>query len=273
MFVQGQVYRRQELHRSYGGQWQGGISTPSGQPFLFLFTGETGRQYGYRDGWTDEGLFLYSGEGQHGDMAFVRGNRALRDHVAEAKDVHLFEYVHAGHVRYIGQMVCTGFHQRQSADADGRMRQAIVFELSPVAGFEEGAPTAEGDIAPTQYPLATLRERAYAAEAYAATPRERMQIALARSATVRTYVLAHANGVCEGCGAPAPFHTASGRPYLETHHIRRLSDGGPDDPRWVAALCPNCHRRAHYGGDAAQFNQKVGELVGDREQRASVADS
>src|ERR1700746_1774493 len=24
---------------------------------------------------------------------------------------------------------------------------------------------------------------------------------------------------------------------------RRLSDGGPDHPRWVVAVCPNCHRR------------------------------
>ena len=29
MFVQGKLYVRRDLHRSYGGQRQGGISTPS----------------------------------------------------------------------------------------------------------------------------------------------------------------------------------------------------------------------------------------------------
>jgi hypothetical protein len=38
-------------------------------------------------------------------------------------------------------------------------------------------------------------------------------------------------------------------PNLEPHHIRRLADGGPDHPRWVAALCPTCHRRVHHGVD------------------------
>ena len=47
----------------------------------------------------------------------------------------------------------------------------------------------------------------------------------------------------------APFITPDGQLYLEVHHIERLSDGGPDHPRWVVAVCPNCHRRAHYAGD------------------------
>ena len=41
------------------------------------------------------------------------------------------------------------------------------------------------------------------------------------------------------CGAAAPFTTKEGLPYLEAHHIRRLTDGGPDDPRWVAGVGPN----------------------------------
>jgi 5-methylcytosine-specific restriction endonuclease McrA len=57
------------------------------------------------------------------------------------------------------------------------------------------------------------------------------------------------------CGnQPAPFVTEAGEPYLESHHIRRLSDSGPDDPLWVAALCANCHRRAHYAVDANAYN-------------------
>ena len=40
-FVVGQVYNRhRDLHGHYGGQQQGGISTPAGYSLVFLFTGE-----------------------------------------------------------------------------------------------------------------------------------------------------------------------------------------------------------------------------------------
>ena len=49
MFVQGQVYRRRDLHDQYGGQQQGGISTPANHPIILLFTGKSGQQNGYAD--------------------------------------------------------------------------------------------------------------------------------------------------------------------------------------------------------------------------------
>src|SRR5262249_58238961 len=58
-----------------------------------------------------------------------------------------------------------------------------------------------------------------------------------RSAIVKRYVLTRANGVCEACGNPAPFPRPDGTPYLETHHTRRVSDGGPDHPRYVGGVC------------------------------------
>ncbi len=79
----------------------------------------------------------------------------------------------------------------------------------------------------------------------------------ARSLAIRLYVLSRANGSCEGCRAPAPFHKSDGSPYLEPHHTTRLSDGGPDHPARVIGLCPNCHRRAHYADDSKQFNDSL----------------
>ena len=102
MFIQGHVYRRRDLHDQYGGQRQGGISTPSQHQLILLFTGESGEQHGYADGWSADGLFLYTGEGQQGDMAFIRGNAAIRDHIDNGKDLHLFAQVKKGYVRYLG---------------------------------------------------------------------------------------------------------------------------------------------------------------------------
>jgi 5-methylcytosine-specific restriction protein A len=57
-FVPGEVYRRRELHDLYGGQGQGGISTPKDHPIIFLVTGESGTQYGYTDGFRRDGDVL-----------------------------------------------------------------------------------------------------------------------------------------------------------------------------------------------------------------------
>jgi 5-methylcytosine-specific restriction protein A len=37
--------------------------------------------------------------------------------------------------------------------------------------------------------------------------------------------------------------------YLEGHHVIPLNCGGLDDERNVVAICPDDHRRAHYGED------------------------
>jgi 5-methylcytosine-specific restriction enzyme A len=56
---------------------RGGISTPTNAPYIFLFTGESGGAYGYSDDWIDDGVFLYVGEGQVGDMQFIRAGTRL----------------------------------------------------------------------------------------------------------------------------------------------------------------------------------------------------
>lgn len=47
------------------------------------------------------------------------------------------------------------------------------------------------------------------------------------------------------CGEPAPFFDKNGNPYLESHHVITLANGGPDVIYNTVAICPNCHRRIH----------------------------
>lgn len=83
LFEPGRVYnRRQDLHGEYGGQHQGGISTPADYDLIFLFTSESGSEYGYKDEFRPDGTFWYTGEGQKGDTEMVRGDRALRNQSA-----------------------------------------------------------------------------------------------------------------------------------------------------------------------------------------------
>jgi 5-methylcytosine-specific restriction protein A len=88
----------------------------------------------------------------------------------------------------------------------------------------------------------------------------------ARDPRVKAWVLDNAEGICEGCGCPAPFMDADGKPFLEVHHVIQLCEGGPDTTKNAVALCPNCHRRCHMSGDKKDFSDglygKVGRLVG-----------
>lgn len=86
-----------------------------------------------------------------------------------------------------------------------------------------------------------------------------------RSTRIKAYALMRANGICEGCNSKAPFVNKEGKPFLEVHHITRLADDGPDDPRQVIALCPNCHRKAHYSKDNDQFNERLSIYVNKKE--------
>ena len=68
-----------------------------------------------------------------------------------------------------------------------------------------------------------------------------------RDPAVRADVLKRANGICESCKKTAPFKKSNGQPFLEVHHVVPMSEGGADTIENVVALCPNCHREAHFG--------------------------
>ena len=251
-FEKGRVYnRRQDIHARFGGQQQGGIITPVEHPVVLIITGEEGLQHGYADQFRPDGVFEYFGEGQIGDMRIRAGNRAIAAHSEDGKGLLLFRKTTLG-LRFEGEMVCDGFRYQIAPDRDGKQRNAIVFEMRTMEAVLEASAT------PTISPptnLAELRKLAWFAASTAAVPisQGRRNI-YQRSRDVRDYVLARACGVCEGCGASAPFLRSDGTPYLEPHHLRRVSDGGPDHPRHVIGLCPNCHRRVHAGMDGDSYD-------------------
>lgn len=82
-----------------------------------------------------------------------------------------------------------------------------------------------------------------------------------RDPLVKAWVLQKADGVCEGCGNPAPFIANDGFPFLEVHHVHPLADGGSDRISNAVALCPNCHRRCHTSADRKEFTSSLYERV------------
>jgi len=131
-FEVGALYNRQkQIHGVFGGQRQGGISTPKEHPLVIAFTGEAGVSHGYHDFWDDAEVFHYFGEGQVGDMKYVAGNRAIGEHVKDGKTLVVFQMMGKGRpYRYLGRFMCqSSYVQPGMPDGKGQPRSAIVFRL------------------------------------------------------------------------------------------------------------------------------------------------
>lgn len=262
-FIVGQEYsRRDDIHLHFGGSKQSGISSSAKCPAIFLFTGDSGDQYGYRDGFDSADVFSYTGEGQIGNMEFKAGNRSIRDHAADGRTLHLFRSLGKGKNQlYLGEFVAANYSMRRGPDRDGMEREVIVFHLLRVSAVQEAPlPFVAKE---KSLSLEAARQRALQAcsSALGSAGTTAVHMVYARSRDVRNYVLLRANGVCEACLKPAPFLGTDAQPYLEAHHTTRMSDGGVDHPRFVAALCPTCHREIHYGQNGSELNKKLTELL------------
>lgn len=265
-----EYHRKSEIHDIYGGQQRGGISTPGRFPFVLLFTSDEGEQYGYHDDFV-EGVFHYTGEGQSGDMQMNKGNRAILEHSKQGKKLHVFGATKKGFVRYWGEAECLGYEEVTRPDAAGVNRRAYVFHLDLSAGVAKGVQSPKANY--TEPNLKTLKKkslnelRAAALEPSVvnSAPKEKKQLAYYRSEALKLYVIARSKGFCEACHSAAPFKTNTG-PYLECHHMHRVADGGPDHPENVIALCPNCHRKAHYAVDAKIFNEGLQKIIFEKEK-------
>lgn len=142
-----EVVTRQELNATFGGGIQGGMLTPAGGRYIFLFSDPVpGDLYGYTwDGWENKDLhtFFYTGEGAVGDQEFTRRNRILRDSLKEHREVHMFvadgyrdgtrERTH----RYMGQFSVDSdqpWRREDAVDSTGATRSVIVFRLHREGG-------------------------------------------------------------------------------------------------------------------------------------------
>jgi 5-methylcytosine-specific restriction enzyme A len=131
-FIPNQIYKRSLIHDEYGGNRQGGISPSAKVPYIFIFSGKSGAQYGYRDGWDNHNIFSYTGEGQEGDMQFIKGNLALKEHINRGKRVFLFEIESGGLVKFSSEMEFYDADYFETPDKNGSNRIGIKFFLKRI---------------------------------------------------------------------------------------------------------------------------------------------
>lgn len=132
LFKEKEILKRSLIHDQYGGNRQSGISASAKFPFIFIFTGAEGKQYGYKDRWENNNVFSYTGEGQLGDMQFTKGNLALREHLRTGKRVFLFRYIQRSFVEFVSEVESIDFDYFLTHDREGDLRTGIKFFFKKV---------------------------------------------------------------------------------------------------------------------------------------------
>ncbi|UTF53420.1 HNH endonuclease [Natronosalvus rutilus] len=235
-FDGGETYNRSTLHDEFGGQRQRGISPCRDTLIVLLFTSFSETDEGYRDTIEEDGTVVYTGEGTEGDMAFNHGNKAIRDHRADDRELHLFRTLGDGDVEYVGQYVCTDWFREELPDSTGTTRSAIRFELEPIEPMADvgHSRASEDDRPSSQAEVVDLPD--------GNTSTERRQTV--RDDVVRNEVLVRElkrlyNDRCQVCGERRL--QGPDTAYSEVHHLMALGDDGPDTPENTVVLCPNHH--------------------------------
>lgn len=206
----------------------------------------------YEDRWVSDVLH-YTGMGMSGDQDInFAQNKTLNESSSNGFEVFLFEvftkkqYTFRGPIQLAGQP-----YQEHQPDNNGENRKVWVFPVKLVDDSSKFV--IKDDVLRKKQQLKEDRAKRLntkelekrARSSGKSGTRPVITKAYERNPYVTELTKRRASGICALCQQPAPFKDKKGTPFLETHHIVWLSEGGEDTIENTVALCPNCHRKMH----------------------------
>jgi hypothetical protein len=239
---------REQRRVKYGGALYGGIEQSAQTPNVFVYSDPNkSAMYGYNfDGWAanDPGVYLYTGEGQFGDMTMDDGNAAILNHRDEGRALRLFVFDHyvpgtkQAVNRYLGEFAVDEEHPyvvERAPDKAGEQRNAFVFRLRSVGEVEHEAthqshhsvlvpidPAVGRSIQPS--PPSDLPELLGELDV------QRMTTARAEQDALRKFLVQGTTAApCELCGMTYPVE------FLVAAHIKKRSKCSDDEKRDIPA--------------------------------------
>ncbi|RDZ10376.1 restriction endonuclease [Priestia megaterium] len=245
------VLTNQELMSTFKCAMAGGMRFSHRTNTLVLISDHTKSLYD--DRWIGD-VFHYTGMGKAGDQSLEYSqNKKLCQSSHTNVTVYLFEVFKQNHYVFLGEVYLSNNpYKEEQLGENKELRFVWVFPLRlkkkqdeiliPTEFFESREKIQEKEAKKMTQDELTKR---VASASKKPGSRKVVTKAYERDIYVSEYAKRRANGVCQLCEEPAPFHTKKGDPYLETHHIEWLSKGGADTIENTVALCPNCHRKMH----------------------------
>lgn len=238
----------------------------------------------YDDQWTEDGILNYTGMGTKGDqnIEFAQ-NKTLAIAKSEGIKVYLFESYKDNEYYYNGEVEVVGpITTAKETDIEGNIREVLKYPLKikeenkKIVINEESLKNSieikEKEVKKLSYN--ELKKSALKVKNISHS-KEIVTIYRDRNAIVSQYTKRRANGYCDLCDNKAPFENKNKEPYLESHHIINLAEGGPDVIYNTVALCPNCHRKMHILNDKKDLQKlvrKVYEYIQKENEEAQQKD-
>lgn len=257
----GQVITNNELMQIFSCGMMGGMRRSKATNTLVIVSDHTKGLY--EDKWYGDVLH-YTGMGQTGDQDINEAqNKTLNNSNQNGVAVFLFEVLKKKNFIYRGQvkLVDTPYQQKQTDD-EGVLRNVWIF---PVQNIDKSEVSIDKSIIDKNYEkkvkkirklsIEELEEKARQTQSSHPSRRCTTSQTYERNPYVTEFAKRRANGVCELCNQVAPFTNKQNEPYLETHHIEWLSNGGSDTIENTVALCPNCHKKMHVVDDPRDKNK------------------
>jgi 5-methylcytosine-specific restriction protein A len=207
----------------------------------------------YEDKWVNN-FFHYTGMGLTGEQSLsFQQNKTLVESKTNGVNLYLFEVFEEGNYEYMGEVeLAANPYRSRQMDIEKNNRDVYIFPLQlkghkrPPVLKKELLESKEKSVQKKAHKLSLEELELQARNSPTISgKREVITSAYERDQIVSEYAKRKANGICQLCNQPAPFKYRDGEPFLETHHIIPLAEGGHDIIENVAALCPNCHRKMH----------------------------
>lgn len=250
--VVGNKYSNNEIATVFECSYMGGMRRSHKTNSLVLIAKHNNPLYD--DQWNNDGIFNYTGMGTVGDQNInFNQNKTLALSKQSGIKVYLFESYKDNEYYYDGEVELYGsIFQAEEIDAKGNLRTVIKFPLKRVDSSKEiviDYDDIETSISEKSKSLKKLSSAEIKSKAknidYHTVSKEVKTTYRERNQYIAEYTKERAKGICDLCGKEAPFRDKKGIPYLESHHVVTLAEGGPDAIYNTVAICPNCHRRIH----------------------------
>ena len=257
-------YTNGELFRLFN-NFISGIRYNSNENIIGVITSEDSL---YGDEWDENGVLMYTGEGQIGDQSPTSsGNKALLSANQNKTKIYLFDKVSTNKYYYRGEVyISSAIKTEKEYDKKGNLRTVIKFPLKLVDENTELLYTEEDHEIIQKEKEKKIKELSLEELHNLARNKKRQVVKkivevnyAERDPIISKYTKSRAHGKCDLCEQNAPFETKDG-PYLECHHVITIAEGGPDVIYNTVALCPNCHRKIHSLKDPKDL-KKLSEVI------------
>jgi 5-methylcytosine-specific restriction protein A len=271
-------HNRKDIWKLFGGQYQQGVMKFPGEDYVNVFFKEDGPYPDEID--AETGIIEYRGKGLKGEQKLTAGNKYLEE-ARLSKSPARFWFRPAGGMWEFKSWVTVFDRENiEEEDVQGNLAMRYLWFLVPVVSEHKelwpqevlNAPISQ--ISPNEINLVKNPRNLLTDYARIAKELENNPTTLNTNQKPRTpqpkrrkrakdIVIARAQGICENdkCSGMPPDVKNDGTPIFQVDHIVQLSDGGPDQPDNMIALCPNCHAAKTLGKERSEMTVRLKKIA------------